>query len=43
VPDLAPLPVASGHRYTVTVAVSIPPGQLDASGSTQQLLVTVSG
>jgi hypothetical protein len=42
VPDLAPLPVASGHRYTVTVAVSIPPGQLDASGSTQQLLVTVS-
>jgi hypothetical protein len=43
VPDLAPIPVASGHRYTVTVAVSIPPGQLDASGSSQQLLVTVSG
>ncbi len=41
-PVLAPLPVADGHRYTVTVAVSLPPGQTDTTGSTQQFLVYVT-
>jgi hypothetical protein len=41
-PDLAPLPVDGGHTYSVTVAVSLPPGQADAAGSTQQFLVHVA-
>ena len=41
-PTLAPLPVADGHRYTVTVEVSVPPGQTDPTGSTQQFLVYVT-
>ncbi len=41
-PSLAPLPVAHGHRYTVTVEVSVPPGQTDTAGSTQQFLVYVT-
>jgi len=41
-PALAPLPVADGHRYTVTVEVSLPPGQTDTTGSTQQFLVYVT-
>ena len=41
-PPLAALPVAAGHRYTVTVSVSIPPGQADPTGSTQQFLVRVA-
>jgi len=42
-PALAPLPVSSAHRYSVTVSVSLPPGQTDPSGSTQQFLVQVVG
>ena len=42
-PDLAPLPVASGHLYTLTVSVSLPPGQADPTGSTQRFLVEVTG
>ena len=42
-PTLAPLPVSSGHRYTLTVAASLPPGQADPTGSTQQFLVQVTG
>jgi hypothetical protein len=41
-PSLAPLPVAGGHTYTVTVAVTLPPGQADPAGSTQQFLVQVA-
>jgi hypothetical protein len=41
-PVLPPLPVATGHRYTVTVQVSLPPGQADPTGSTQQFLVYVT-
>ncbi len=41
-PDLAPLPVADGHTYSVTVAVTLPPGQADPAGSTQQFLVQVA-
>jgi len=40
-PVLAPLPVAGSHRYLVTVAMALPPGQADPSGSTQQFLVEV--
>lgn len=42
-PTLAPLPVAQGHRYMLTVTVSLPPGQADPTGSTQQFLVQVTG
>ena len=42
-PVLAPLPVGRGHRYTLTVALSLPPGQTDQRGSTQQFLVDVTG
>lgn len=42
-PSLRPLPVASGHRYTLVVAVSVPPGQADPTGSTQAFLVQVTG
>jgi hypothetical protein len=41
-PSLAPLPVAPGHRYTVTVSVSLPPAQVGSDGSTQQFLVAVA-
>jgi hypothetical protein len=41
-PDLAPLAVASGHRYTVTASVSLPPGQVDPTGATQVFLVQVT-
>ncbi len=39
---LAPLSVASGHRYQLTVTIAIPPGQADPTGSSQQLLVQVA-
>jgi hypothetical protein len=42
-PSLDALPVASAHRYLLTVLVSLPPGQADPTGSTQQFLVQVSG
>ena len=42
-PVLAALPVSPAHRYTVTVSVSLPPGQSDPAGSTQQFLVQVVG
>ena len=42
-PDLGALPVASGHTYTLTVAVSLPPGQTDQRGTTQQFLVSITG
>jgi hypothetical protein len=42
-PSLGPLPVGAGHRYMLTVAVSLPPGQQDPAGSTQQFLVEVTG
>jgi len=41
-PDLSPLPVATGHRYTVTVNVSLPPGQADPAGSVQEFLVEIA-
>ena len=37
--DLRPLTVAGGHRYTLTVAVAVPPNQLDRAGTTQQFLL----
>jgi hypothetical protein len=40
--DLSPLRVTNGHRYTLTVAVAVPPNQLDRAGSTQQFLLDVS-
>ena len=42
-PDLSPLPVSSGHRYSVTVKLSLPPSQANPAGSTQSFLVQVSG
>jgi hypothetical protein len=42
-PDLAPLAVAAGHLYTLTVSVAIPAGQADPTGSTQQFLIRISG
>jgi hypothetical protein len=42
-PPLAPLTVASGYRYTLTVALTIPPGQTDPTGSTQQFLLQIAG
>ena len=42
-PVLGPLPVRSGHRYTLTVSVSVPPAQIDHSGTVQQFLIDVSG
>lgn len=43
--SLAPLTVASGHRYTLTVAIAIPVGQEadNTAGSTQQLVLQISG
>ena len=40
---LPPLTVASGHTYTLTVAVATPANQQDRAGSTQQFLVQISG
>jgi hypothetical protein len=40
---MAPLPVANGHRYTLTIAIAVPPGQGLIEGSTQQFLVQISG
>jgi len=42
-PTLRSLGVASGRRYTLTVSVSLPPGQADVRGSTQAFLVQVAG
>ncbi len=42
-PDLTPLPVASAHRYTVTVTLSVPPGQANLAGSTQSFIVQIGG
>lgn len=42
-PLLHPVSVASGHRYTLSVSVSLPLGQADGSGSTQTFLVQVAG
>jgi hypothetical protein len=42
-PTLSPLPVSSGHRYMVTVTLSLPPSQADQVGSTQSFLVQVTG
>jgi len=42
-PPLGALPVAPGHSYTLTVAVALPPAQVDPTGSTQQFLVTITG
>jgi hypothetical protein len=39
---LAPIAVANGHRYQLTVTVTIPPGQADPTGSSQQLLVQIA-
>jgi len=41
-PDLGSLPVSPGHGYTLVVAVSLPPGQIDPAGSTQEFLVAVT-
>ena len=41
-PSLRTVPVASGHRYTLTVSVSLPLGQADGSGSSQSFLVQVA-
>ncbi len=41
-PSFGALPVASGHRYRVTAAVAVPPGQGDATGSTQAYQVQVA-
>ena len=41
-PSLAALPVAPGHRYGLSVTVSLPPGQADPAGSTQELLIQVT-
>ena len=42
-PTLGSLPVSAGHRYLLTVAVSLPPGQQNPAGSTQQFLVAIAG
>jgi hypothetical protein len=42
-PVLRPLRVASGHRYTLSVSVSLPPGQADPTGATQAFAVQVTG
>jgi hypothetical protein len=40
---MAPLPVAGGHRYTLTIAIATPPSQVLVEGSTQQFLLQISG
>ena len=42
-PALGALSVGAGHRYLVTVSVSLPPGQADPAGSSQKFLVQVTG
>ncbi len=42
-PTLAPLPVAVGHRYTLTVSVTVPAGQADPTGTVHRFLLQVSG
>jgi len=42
-PVLGPLPVSPGHRYLLTVAVSLPPAQQNSEGSMQQFLVEITG
>jgi hypothetical protein len=42
-PNLSPLPVSSGHRYSVTVKLTPPPSQENLAGTTQSFLVQVSG
>jgi hypothetical protein len=39
---LPTLAVASGHTYTVTVAVSVPASQVTREGSTQTFLVKIA-
>ena len=41
-PTLGAVPVTPGHRYRVTASVSVPVGQADATGSTQDYLVQVA-
>jgi hypothetical protein len=43
--SLKPLPVVSGHRYTLTLAIAVPVSQAanDPAGSSQQLLLQISG
>jgi hypothetical protein len=40
--SLPPLSVARGHRYTLTLAVAVPPNQHDLAGTSQQFLVQIS-
>lgn len=40
---LAPLTVAPGHTYTLTVAVAVPSSQQLRDGSTQRFLILISG
>jgi hypothetical protein len=37
------LTVATGHSYTLTVSVAVPPGQELRDGSSQEFLVQISG
>jgi len=39
--SMAPLAVAGGHLYTLTVAVATPPGQGNTTGSTQEFLLQI--
>ncbi len=40
---LGTLAVAGGHEYTLTIALVVPPGQADRTGTTQQFRLRVSG
>jgi len=42
-PGLSALPVAPGHRYALTVSVSLPAGQVDPTGTTHRFLLQVTG
>ncbi len=42
-PDLRALRVASGHRYALTVSVSLPAGQVDPTGTLHRFLLQVAG
>ena len=39
---LAPMVVASGHRYTLTMRVALPVTQVNPAGSTQQFVIQIS-
>ena len=39
---LQPLGVAGGHVYTLTIAVSVPAGQVDTAGTTQVFQLEIS-